>query len=101
MNNAPQLQGLGSVPGHSEEVVGKWSLRVQVEGFSRVRAMVASEGCLFTRAWLVWDRGSEKRLQGQCQGSLSRRGQQVSFPSSMGKVRLKTRWSHRCSQAGC
>ena len=70
-------------------------------GFFRGRGHGGLQGCLFTLAWLVWYRGSEKGLPGQCQGSLSRWGQQVSLPPSMGKVRLKTRWSHRCSQAAC
>lgn len=46
-------------------------------------------------------RGSDKKQLGQSQGSLSRGGQQVSLPASLGKVKLKTRWSHRCSQADC
>lgn len=42
---------------------------------------------------------AQKKLLGQ--GCVSRWGQPVSLPASLGKVRLKMRWSHRCSQAGC
>lgn len=65
-------------------------------GLSQGRGHGGPWGYLFTLAWLACDKGSEKRLPGLCQGPLSRRGQQVFQPS-----RLKTRWSQRCSPAGC
>lgn len=71
------------------------------EGLRRVRATSASGGCLSVSPCWTGTRGSEKRLPGQGQGSPSRWGQQVSLPAFLGQVRLKMRWSRRCSQAGC
>lgn len=58
-------------------------------------------GCLSVWPCLPGTQGSEKRLPGQRQGSLSRWGLQVSLPASLCKVRFKMRRSHRCSRADC
>lgn len=71
------------------------------EGLRRVRATSASGGRLSVSPCWAGTRGSEEGLSGQGQGSPSRWEQQVSLPAFLGQVRLKMRWSRRCSQAGC